>query len=429
MTASPPAPSATVGTPLSRAAVETAVARTAAGFGVAFLLQSIPALIDQAPNMSPMWTAVVLVALIVSVVNTGIAAILGRWVRATAACFAIVYALAVLSWPFAVINPADAPQANYWLYYTLNVGTVMATIGFRLRWAIAYLFLLPAIYAYVRVTDSGGHVSPLLATLDSVYAVILGGVVTVISTILRRVADAVDRSQRTALDRYAQAVRQHAAEAERVRVDSLVHDSVLTTLLSAARAYTPEAKALAASMADDAIQHLRDALRDSPETDATVTAVSLAHRLQTAAETMSRPFAVRIFDVQGRHVPLAVAEAIYSASVQAMVNSLQHAGRADRWVEVRGTDAPNGVAIEVGDSGVGFDFAEVPTERLGVRVSIIERTASAGGRAEVVSAPGEGTRILLRWPDDRPAVAAPPTDELAVSEWGDTAPDEWGGER
>jgi signal transduction histidine kinase len=55
--------------------------------------------------------------------------------------------------------------------------------------------------------------------------------------------------------------------------------------------------------------------------------------------------------------------------------------------------------IEIGDTGVGFVFDDVPTERLGLRVSIIERVANAGGRADIVSRPGEGTVVTILWPD------------------------------
>jgi hypothetical protein len=40
----------------------------------------------------------------------------------------------------------------------------------------------------------------------------------------------------------------------------------------------------------------------------------------------------------------------------------------------------------------------VPTERLGVRVSIIERVAGAGGSARIDSTRGSGTIVTVRWP-------------------------------
>jgi signal transduction histidine kinase len=76
------------------------------------------------------------------------------------------------------------------------------------------------------------------------------------------------------------------------------------------------------------------------------------------------------------------------------------------------------VEIEVGDAGSGFDPQNVPDERLGVRRSIVERTANAGGHAEVRAAVGRGTVIVLSWPAvsivDRPA-ATPVSDVVVES--------------
>jgi signal transduction histidine kinase len=120
---------------------------------------------------------------------------------------------------------------------------------------------------------------------------------------------------------------------------------------------------------------------------------------------MSQPFTVRTHGTESALLPVPVAEALYSATVQAMVNSLQHAGPGvARWAEVNG-DAAGGVVVMVGDRGVGFDPASVPRERLGVRVSILERLAGAGGYAEVQSEPGHGTVVTLRWPDERSTTA------------------------
>ena len=102
-------------------------------------------------------------------------------------------------------------------------------------------------------------------------------------------------------------------------------------------------------------------------------------------------------------IPSTAAEAVFSAAVQAMVNSVQHAGKGanvSRWLAVR-EFTPVGLEVEVGDTGTGFAPDEVPNERLGVRVSIVERVANAGGTAEVDSQPGEGTVVTIRWPSSR----------------------------
>ena len=55
--------------------------------------------------------------------------------------------------------------------------------------------------------------------------------------------------------------------------------------------------------------------------------------------------------------------------------------------------------MQVSDTGVGFDPAAVPQERLGLRVSIRERVATVGGAVQVQSVPGGGASIVIVWPD------------------------------
>lgn len=404
--------------PLSLRRVTSAVSRSAAGFGIAFFLQTTPTIIAQLPTTHPAWNAVFVGGLLASLLFTVVAAVLRRAVRIASTSFAAVYAVALVSWPFAVLDPAAATSDSSWLYGLMTVATSMAAIGLEVRWASLYLVAIPLTYAIIRLTPAGGDVGPSRAALDSVFALILGGVITIIFTMLRTAAANVDRAQQMALERYSHAVRQHAIEAERVQVDAIVHDSVLTTLLSAARAYTPEAQELAATMAGNAIGHLREAVAVAPDAEAVVPASVLASRISEAASTMSQPFEVRSLRLGKASLPIPVAEALYSAAVQGMVNSLQHAGAGvERWVEVKGM-GDGSIQVQVGDRGAGFDPATVPTERLGVRVSIQERMSSAGGHADVDSRPGEGTRVTLRWPDERSA-GVPVYEEFATVDGGE----------
>ncbi|TPW77251.1 sensor histidine kinase [Schumannella soli] len=405
-------PPRSVTNPLSLTRLDTALARTGAGFGVAFLVQSIPVAMAQLGNLNVWWSGVLMSALVLTLAGAVVASIVRRWVRVMHVAFAIVYTVALISWPFAVLDVDRAPETSFFLYFLLTIATAMATIGLDARWATLFVIVLPIIYAIVRITPAGGGVSLAQAVLDSVYSVILGGVITIIMIVLRRAARAVDTAQQMALRRYGHAVRQHAIEAERVQVDAIVHDSVLTTLLSAARAYTPEAKELAATMASNAIGHLRDAAAVAPDSDAEVRVAVVATRVADAASTMSQPFKVTVAEAGRAVVPITVAEAVYSAAVQAMVNSLQHAGDGvKRWVTVEAEG--DGIRIEIGDTGRGFDPRVVPTERLGVRVSILERVTSAGGVAELDSAPGEGTRVRLRWPVAASPAAASDASPIA----------------
>jgi signal transduction histidine kinase len=391
--------------PLSLLSVDAAVARLGAAIGVAFFLQSIPLMLVQLPAMSPVWSIGIVGLLVASLLACVVAATFKRWVKATYVGFALVYLLAVITWPFALDGDPSTWSVNadawaneiYWLYLLLTIATALASVALELPLAVAYTVGVPVVYGIIRITPPGGGIELVRAVLDSVYSILLGGAILILVTVLRAAAAGVDVAQQNALERYSHAVRQHATEAERVQVDSIVHDSVLTTLLSAARAFSPEAKALAATMAGNAIGHLREAVAVAPDSEATVSGEMVAQRIVSAADSMSQSFTVRTIAKEWCMIPVHVAEAAYSATVQAMVNSLQHAGNGvERWVDVR--SAGHGAfSIEIGDGGAGFDPDLIPTERLGVRVSILERVASAGGRARIDTSPGEGTRISLSW--------------------------------
>lgn len=389
-----PPPARHVRAPLSLARVDAAVSRSAGAIGVVFFLQSAPVLVGQLHSTQPVWTAVVVSLLVLSLLGALLASILERFVQLANVAFAALFLVVMLSWPFAVVHPtADSP----WFYYLMTVATGMAAIGLSVQSATVYLIAVPTLYAALRLTEHGGGLSPLKASLDSVYALVLGGAILILVTMLRSASSHVDIAQATALDRYSVAVRQHATEAERVRVDAIVHDSVLTTLLTAARAFDPEAKAFAASQAAAAIAHLREAALVTPDDGSVVRIALVADGIRDAVKQLAAPFTVSVARLGPRAIPSVAGEAMHAAAVQAAVNSVNHAGPGARR-SLRITDRDGALHVEVVDDGAGFDPARVPRERLGVRVSIIERLSNAGGRAEIRSAPGAGTTIRLSWP-------------------------------
>lgn len=385
--------------PISRKRVDTVISRSVAWFGIVFGLQAVPLLLGQYHLGQPLWSAITVGAVFGSLVVALFCSSIKRWVRGSHLLVSFVYVAALLTWPFFLADPAVTQVGNHWLYQLTTVATATAAIGFTVRRALIYLVVVPVIYGVIRVTPAGGGAPWELGLFDAVYAIILGGAVLVIVTMTRVAASSVDEAQGAAIDRYARAVRQHATEVERVHVDSIVHDSVLTTLLTAARAESPEQKALSAQMASNAMQHLREAALVSPDDGTTVRLRQLADRIVSTARELQAVFAIRVRSLDTRVIPSAQAEALYSAAVQAMVNSVQHAGGPDvrRWLKVSGVHG-GAIEIEVGDNGRGFDLAQIPDARLGVRRSIIERTASAGGLATIESSVGKGTVVTLVWP-------------------------------
>lgn len=388
--------------PLSRARIERISDRTVSAFGLVFGLQTFPTALGQLGGLRSPWAAVVLVLVFGGLAFTVLLAIFAqRFVKIAMGVLSIVYLGAILTWPLLVSQPSAFASDKPWVWFLCSVFTAFAAVAYPLWLAIAYTFITPIAYGVVRALPAGGGVGAELAGLDAVYAIILGGVILAIIAMMRQAATAVDVAQSQALAKYGNAVRQHATEVERVQVDAIVHDSVLTTLLSAASARTPEQKELAARMAGDAIGHLHAAEASGPEDQTQVGVEQLSDRLVTAARAFSSPFVVDVRDDDDLHsLPVNVAEAVYSAAVQAMVNSMQHAGGEEvrRSITVRGGGQGAAVHVTVADDGRGFDASEVPAERLGLRVSIRERLAKVGGRATVESAPGAGTTVTIEWP-------------------------------
>ncbi len=86
-------------------------------------------------------------------------------------------------------------------------------------------------------------------------------------------------------------------------------------------------------------------------------------------------------------------EALVAAAREAIVNAAKFGGGSG--VDVYAEAAPERVAVFVRDRGPGFDPAAVAADRRGVRESIVGRMERHGGRAEVRSAPGQGTEVEL----------------------------------
>ena len=388
-------------TAITRAQVETVSGRALGLFGLVFGAQTLPMALDQSSALIPGAGAVLMAVLYGAMVALAVASITKVAVRAAALAFAALYAAALVAWPFLVARPEALDGGQPWLYYLCTVATTAAVVAVPTPAAAAYTVVVPTIYGVIRLLPAGGAAVPLLAVLDAMYAVILGFVVLIIVAMLRQAAESVDSAQEAALERYDIAARQHATENERVKIDALVHDSVLTTLLTAAAARTPEEQGLAARMAGDAVKRLDEAGASGPRALDRVGLTVLVRRLRAALTTLSAPFTVRVVNVGVVDLPVEAIEALYTAAVQAMVNSVQHADQPSlgtrRELRIRGVRA-GGCVIEVADNGVGFDRADVPVERLGLRISIEERMANAGGSARIVSQPGLGTTVTIAWP-------------------------------
>ena len=85
--------------------------------------------------------------------------------------------------------------------------------------------------------------------------------------------------------------------------------------------------------------------------------------------------------------------ATLQAAREAMINAAKHAGAAT--ISVYAEIEPAKVTVFVRDRGRGFDPDAVPSDRLGVKESIVGRMERHGGHAVVRTAAGVGTEVRL----------------------------------
>jgi signal transduction histidine kinase/ligand-binding sensor domain-containing protein len=104
--------------------------------------------------------------------------------------------------------------------------------------------------------------------------------------------------------------------------------------------------------------------------------------------------AVQLVNRNDRRLPLETEQALYRVTQEALANVARHS-RARR-VDISLVYNSDSVQLSLSDDGCGFD-ASTKTYGMGLR-SIRERVSSIHGTLQIHSAPGHGTRILIRAP-------------------------------
>ncbi|GAB2817602.1 ATP-binding protein [Actinoallomurus bryophytorum] len=190
--------------------------------------------------------------------------------------------------------------------------------------------------------------------------------------------------------------RERIRSQERAEVAAHVHDSVLHTLTLIQRNAhdVREVQRLARSQERDLRAWLYEPKADAEQ--------DLAAAVRKAAAEVEDHHGMPIEVVCVGDCPLDERlGAMLQAAREAMVNAAKYAdgdpedeartSSLSVYAEVAGED----VSIFVRDRGRGFDLDAVPQDRMGLRESIIGRMERNGGKAEIRTAPGEGTEVRL----------------------------------
>jgi len=223
-----------------------------------------------------------------------------------------------------------------------------------------------------------------LRPLEGVGLVVGGAVVVFGPWWLRVARDLVDERQGRAL-----------AE-ERADMAARLHDSVLQTLaLIQRRSDQPgQVVKLARAQERELRSWLFDGRAPGGAEDDDVMLSEAVHRIEREVEDLHEVAvdAVVVGDC-GLDDEL---RSLVAAGREATVNAAKWSGApvVSLFVEVE----PDEVSMFVRDKGVGFDLENVGADRRGVAQSIVARVERHGGKAEVRSAPGDGTEVGLHMP-------------------------------
>jgi len=182
--------------------------------------------------------------------------------------------------------------------------------------------------------------------------------------------------------------RERIRTEERSEMAAHLHDSVLQTLALIQR--TTDVSEMA-GLARVQERELRAWLFGAPRPGLDLLSTAL-EAVASRVEAQHR-IAVEIVVVGDEEMDEAIA-ALVDATTEATLNAAKHS-RADSvsiFVEVDESTA----TAYVRDKGCGFDVRLVPEQRGGIAESIRSRMERHSGRAEIISAPDEGTEVKLQ---------------------------------
>lgn len=365
--------------------------------GLSTLEMTLNAL-KQAPYLQPVLFWLTLGSVVASVIGLAIS----NWFLDGSKIWYTLHLASVLAtvvfWQFQVTDPNHLPvDFTPWVWWGLGMASLSAGFGLNIRWSAVFITLIPVWFVFLRLSPEGGSSSLGRAVQDAVYTFLISAVFTSLILMLKSRAAQQDAANLETQVAAAKVASIDAIQRERIRLSAVVQRKIITALERAASANSPEARSEATRLAQKAIQRLANYTFEEFDYRETVSVASLFNAIEVAVLAQGHNFKIDSEAIGSVQVPAGVSLAITEATMQAVANSIMHAGgpEVNRTLVLRAND--KGLKVVVKDDGVGFWPAKVHKDRLGFRVMIARNVESVGGHVNLQTAPGEGTSVILKW--------------------------------
>lgn len=280
---------------------------------------------------------------------------------------------------------------------TLKLVIPRPVVGFALSYGLLTGLGAASALVYTREQGGGWAVAAILIPLLFARLSIIG------ARNQQELSERLQKQQQAILDSTARIFQER--ENERRRIAAEIHDSSLQLLAGAAYTFGNAKDALdrgdvdaartlvtaAGGAIEDATRSIRESVVDLRKS--MVEEGGLMETIKKLSDDMSTLWGSEVI-IEGelvREPPLSVSLAAFQILQESLVNALKHSGSDS--ITIRVSEADGMVHLVVEDDGAGFDTSiDTGPEHVGVSL-MKERAERVGGRIELASMPGEGTRL------------------------------------
>ncbi|MCB2412469.1 ATP-binding protein [Demequina sp. TTPB684] len=317
-----------------------------------------------------------------------------RAVRRFAGTTALLFLVSMMVFPFGLSTPTLMDNATPWYQGIHALHGMIAATAWQRRsiwvYGLGHGVIIGVVQNAVREDATKA------AFLDGAGSLVFIIILMAATLGVVGAADRLDHASELARAQAARTAAGRTREREETRINAMVHDDIMSVLLTASRENPPDSLRDQARVAIASITSLETR-------DASARVYSNKETAQALLEVVERvaPLTQVVHQEAGDiEVPADVVTALSDALAEALRNSVRHAGLEGGDVPRRVTIAADdrGLVVTMEDEGKGFNTRAVQSRRLGISLSIIERMSMVeGGSGDVASRLGEGTTVTLTW--------------------------------